>query len=72
MMRISQNKLDRLCFVFALACLVVGCSQSSTTSGPSVNEIEQFIQENPDKIAKPEDSLVDAADEFSAGDSGGG
>lgn len=60
---LASVSLCLLCFSLA------GCGGSDSSTGPSVstNEIERYIQENPDKISGPEDSPVDEAAEFAAG-----
>ena len=55
-----------VCLPILLASLV-GCSQPETETGASSNEIERFIQENPDLVARPEDTPASEADEFAAG-----
>ncbi len=47
--------------------LMSGCSSSENQSGASTNEIQQYIQNNPDKIARPEDSPANEQAEFEAG-----
>ncbi|WP_144054664.1 hypothetical protein [Rhodopirellula europaea] len=44
----------------------VGCGQSNAP-GPAANEIEQYLQDNPDHVADPNDSMVDESAEFEAG-----
>ena len=52
------------------ACMVIpslGCSTSENQTGASTSEIQQYIQDNPDKVATPADSPADEAAEFAAG-----
>lgn len=44
----------------------VGCEQPNAP-GPAANEIEQYLQDNPDHVADPNDSMVNESDEFEAG-----
>ena len=52
------------------ACIVIpllGCSTSENQTGSSTSEIQQYIQDNPDKVATPADGPADEAAEFAAG-----
>ncbi|WDQ17383.1 hypothetical protein [Rhodopirellula sp. P2] len=68
----SQRFIHKLLFNFAaLGWLLaftsaVGCEQSNAP-GPAANEIEQYLQDNPDHVADPDDSMVDESAEFEAG-----
>lgn len=48
-----------------------GCSQSNNQPAPSMSELQKYVQENPDKLAAPEDSTGGDAAEFAAGASDG-
>ncbi|MCC9643551.1 hypothetical protein LOC71_14800 [Rhodopirellula sp. JC740] len=60
----------RTLFAFSVCAFAmfsaVGC-ESSNTSGPPANEIEQYLENNPEHLADPNDSMVDESAEFEAG-----
>lgn len=68
----SQRLTRKVLLNFAVPGLLlafssaVGCEQSNAP-GPAANEIEQYLQDNPDHVADPNDSMVDESAEFEAG-----
>ncbi|MEM1228711.1 MAG: hypothetical protein AAGJ40_23750 [Planctomycetota bacterium] len=61
----------KLILVLCSLMLTMGCQEASTpVVGESTNEIQAYLDANPDAIEKPEDVAADENAEFDAGNAG--
>ncbi|MCO8122340.1 hypothetical protein NHH03_11365 [Stieleria sp. TO1_6] len=54
--------------IVLVAGLLVGCGSESAKPTADTNDIQSYIDANPDKVDGPDSSPVDEASEFAAGD----
>jgi hypothetical protein len=55
--------------VLLASCFIAGCGSDTNQPGPAGNEIQDFLDQNPEMVASPEDAPADEAAEFEAGNS---